>query len=218
MTEQEKNSLESFSSVPQTPAPKIKTGTSAFTVGGRQKIYLSIGFFIVFFAAFVIFLILPVFNDIIKNSEELMLQKRELALQGERAKNFEQFNQFYNKNKEGLEKAGNLLINFDVPIDFINFLEKVSAESSIIIKISSASSKPAGKELWATLSYQISATGSFQNFLKFLSKIESSPYLIEVQGLNITKPGKQQQVIIGEAGTISAEDISAQFAIKVFAK
>ncbi len=219
MTDEIKNLQEEMQTVKNESSPNHKK-KAAFSgaANGNRKIYLSVLIIFLLCAAMVIFAVVPLYQQIKEKSEELVFQRRELVLQEQKDKNFDKFKEFYDNNKANLDKAETLLVDLDVPLDFINFLESIARESQIELGIASASSKAADSSSWGFLTYQMTATGSFTSFLRFLTKIEASPYLTEVQGINIVKSDGYQGATPPGANDAPVSNVSVQFALKVYAK
>jgi len=171
-----------------------------------SRIKISIIALIALSICFVIFLIYPLFQEIEKNSKAILTQKASLEALETETENLEEFKLFAERNKENLEKIEEVLLDSELPVDFINFLEKVAGESQISLKVSYLAQQVNGGT-WPALLVQSSCSGSFSNFLRFLEKLESSNYLIEIQTLNVTKL----------TGT-GESDIQANFSLKVFTK
>jgi len=168
-----------------------------------SRINLSIIVFLVLTVLILIFGVYPIFKDIEKNSEELVNQKKELVILEAQITNLEKFKIVYKSLEDILERIKGLFVDAQVPVDFIRFLENTAESGSLDISISPTSSGKYGSDYWQSLIFQISSSGSFSNFLRFLEKLENSPYLIEVQSLNISRDG---------------ENVRAIFSIKVFAE
>jgi len=114
-----------------------------------------------------------------------------------------------------LEKIDDLFADPEVPIEFINFLEKNAGKSQLSIEISPMAKKET--EPWPSLSFQISTVGSFSNFLKFLEKLETGPYLIEISNLNVKKI-TEKELRSEKFETFSLSDVNALFLIKVLTR
>lgn len=171
----------------------------------QRKINISIIIFIAISALFLFFAVFPLAQDIKKNSEELFSQ-RKLAVDNEaQKKNIEQFKVFSSLFDANFTKIGNLFVDLDVPVEFIQFLENNALESNLYIIISSLAKDAPGKNEWPVLSLQVFVSGSFADFLRFFEKIENSYYLVEIQNLNVSASGPEGNV-------------NADFAIKVFSK
>ncbi len=178
----------------------------------KTIIALILGFFVLagLFAA-----ILKILKDIPANSEAFISQKKELALLENKTKGLQEFEKEYKINAEGLDKIDKLFINFENPVDFINFLNylrNTAADSGVSINIFPPSpKKEASGSPWPSITFQVSGSGRFLNLMRFLEKIENSPYLIEISGLSakITK---------GDEKKISQDEINATLSLTVFAQ
>jgi len=173
----------------------------------KNKVNLTIGVFGALVALTVAFVLIPFFQKISINSKELTSQKENLALLEAKAANLERFKNLYSGLKEILEKIDDLFVNAEVPVEFIGFLEDTSSESNLTIKM-----VPSGEEeggYWPSLSFQITCMGSFDDLLKFLEKLENSPYLIEIKNVSIGDL-PEKEALQGE--------VKATFSLKVFAK
>jgi len=183
----------------------------------RNKINLSIIVFLLLSFLLILFLIFPLFNDIKKNSQELISQKQKITILENELKNIEEFKKDYQKIKLSLEKVETLFTNSDVPIDFITFLEKNARDCGISIKIIPASLIRTNEDPWPVIGFTINAAGPFSNFLRFLEKLESGPYLNELLSLNIRRLS-EGELNLKDFEMFSLGDIQASFLIKVFAK
>ena len=180
-----------------------------------KKNYLSSIIFLALATLLIIFLIYYFFEEIKKNSEELVSQKQELISLNQEKESLEKIDTFYKNYQSNLVKVNELFIDKEVPIEFINFLEKLATTSQLLIEISPGARKETKEDPWSNLSFQLSLSGSFPNFLKFLEKLEASPYLIEVLNLNIKKL-TQSELQSEKFKAFSAGDVKADILIKVF--
>jgi len=169
-----------------------------------QKTNLSIFLFIGFVILITIFVILPVFEEVKKNSQEVISEKEKLVSLESKIENLNKLKVVYEEFSPNLEKIDNLFVNPELPVEFITFLEKTAKSSEIEIKISPLSLRK--KDIFPLINFQINATGFFPKFLSFLEKIENAPYLIEIQDLSINKSDKTEGVIL------------ANFSIKVYTR
>lgn len=176
----------------------------------RKKIYL---FLIIFFGIFLFLLVLVIphfLGEIKKNSQNLISLKNELASLEKEENNIKELEIIYQNYQENLARIDKMLINLKEPIEFIDFLEKNAQNFNQKIAISLIAQKEVKEDPWPTLNFQIITEGSFNNFLKFLDKLENSPYLIGIENLNITKISEKEPAAI-------SGDVKSNFLIKVFA-
>lgn len=149
----------------------------------KKIIVISISFGIVVISL-LSFAIYPLLSGVKKNSQEFILAKKELVLFKTEAEEFEQSKEIYRSLKTDLEKIDQLFINPDVPIDLIRFWRETAQDSGILIDISPTSLGVAEDVLWDSIGFRLNLVGPFSDFLKFLEKIETVPYLIEIQNLS----------------------------------
>lgn len=157
---------------------------------------------------FIGFLALLQLKEIKRISQELSELKKELILFQGKTEDLEQFKETYQKLEPNFKKIDRLFVDPGIPIDLIKFWENTADESGLLIEISPVFIKPIESDPWEPIGFQLVLTGSPQNFLKFLEKIEAGPYLSEVQSLVIAKQEKE-----AEGG-----GVKATLLVKVFAK
>jgi len=165
----------------------------------------------------IVFGIYYLWTDINRASGDLVVQRKALASLNSEIQNIEIFKKLYPTIKPNLEKASGLLSNYEAPVEFMKFLEVTSSDSQLSTTIV-ALNPSQGQEktsIWPFLPFQLKLAGSFTNFYKFLDKIESGPYLIEIQNLKIDRINEekvQQEIFKG----LSAGDIEATILINLF--
>jgi hypothetical protein len=183
----------------------------------KNKINLSIVVFLLLSLLLILFLISPLFSDIKKNSQELISQKKKIAILENEIRNVEEFKKDYQKIKPNLEEIETFFTNSEAPINFITFLENNSQDCGISIKIIPASLIRASEDPWPAIGFTINTAGPFSNFLRFLEKLESSPYLIEVLNLNI-RGLTEGELKLKDFEMFSLGGVQASFLVKVFTK
>ncbi len=170
----------------------------------EKKLEISIAIFIVLVVLIVIFAVTPLLGAIKGNSEEMIAQKNKFSNFENKLIKLEEFKLVKEELSSDFAKVDSLFINGDVPVAFIRFLESSAQEYSSDIEIISGGVQKSREDKWESVVFQLTTSGSFTNLSRFLKKLENSPYLINLQSLNISK---------------SAEDSArASLSIKVFAK
>jgi len=181
-----------------------------------NKVKLSLIVFLVLSIFMLVFLIFPLSKDIKNNATELTFRKQDSLYLDDRLKNIEEFRKDYKEIRKNIDKGKNLFVKSEAPVNFIGFLEEISENSNVSIKISPF---PVAKKLgdqWYSMVFQISTVADFENFLKFLEKIESGPYLTQIENLNIVRL-TAQDLNAKELAAYSVGDIKANFSLKAFA-
>jgi len=181
-----------------------------------NKVKSSLIAFLVLSIFILIFFIFPLNKDIKNNAVELASQKQDSLYLDNRLKSIEEFRKDYKEIRKNIDKGQNLFVKSEAPVNFIGFLEEISENSNVSIKISPF---PVAKKLgdkWHSMVFQISAVADFENFLKFLEKIESGPYLIQIENLDIVRL-TAQDLNARELAAYSVGDIKTNFSLKTFA-
>ena len=163
------------------------------------------------------FAIYPLFKGIKKDSEGFIAVKKELTLCGSKVGKFEQFKKIYKELEPDLERIERIFVDPEVPIDLIEFWEKTAINSELSINISPVSLKAVETDPWNSIGFQIAVIGSFSDFLKFLEKIETGPYLIKIQNLSV-KRLTEEEISSEKYKLASSGDVSITLLTKVFTK
>lgn len=150
----------------------------------RNKSNLSLVIFSILIIGFIVFLIYPLFEGIKNNSEDLTSKKQKILSLKAKIEDLKKFQSLWREIEPSFKKIDQSFIDPKVPVEFISFLEMTARDCAVDIEISSALPSKAEEDPWPSLFFQISSTSSFPKFLKFLAKMETSPYLIEIQNLN----------------------------------
>jgi len=116
-----------------------------------------------------------------------------------------------------LEKLDKLFLNPEVPVDFIRFLEEESGNLGLLIKISPSIITSRKTDPWKSMGFQILLTGPFPSCLKFLEKLQTSPWLLEVERTEVQRiPEKELQS--EELKDFSLGDVFFSLILKVYTK
>ena len=169
--------------------------------------------------AFILMLLLVIFlmKDIQRNSQEFLLGRKTLTSMEREFQEFENFEKnaaFYQSNLEKLDK---LFLNPEVPVDFVQFLEEESKNLGLLIKISPSVITSREDDIWESIGFQILLTGSFPNCLKFLEKLQISPWLLEVQMTEVKRITEKELQFEGFKD-FSLGDVSFSIILKVYTK
>jgi len=182
-----------------------------------NQIKISLLSFIVLTGSLLFFLIYPTLRDIKKDSQSIISQKGVLLSLETKMANIEEFKNYLKEITPDLEKIDKLFIDPEVPVDFIGFLEKTAQNSQVFLKISPALPQKIEKDPWPSLFFQLNIFGSPAQFLKFLEKLESGSYLVEIQNLNIVKL-TEIELKSKEFERFSSGDVRSIISLKVFTK
>jgi Tfp pilus assembly protein PilO len=159
------------------------------TSSGKQNLSLmGLGVVIIAFIAFIVY---PLFSGIQKEADNFISQKKKLVELERKIQNLENFQKSYEEYLPNLGKIAELLINPSEPINFIEFLEKEARNADLDIEILPFAPEEE-EDFWSSMNFRLSLTGTFSNFLKFLEKLESAPYLVEILNLNATERDEEE--------------------------
>ncbi len=183
----------------------------------KNKINLSLAIFIILNLSLILFLICPLFQGIKNDSKELISQKQKIVSLKTKIENLGKFQTLWQEIEPNFQKIEKLSIDPDVPVEFISSLEKISKDCQMAIKISSTPSSGTEKDPWPSLFFQISSATSFSKFLKFLEKLETNPYLVEISSLNVRKL-TEAELKSKEFEGNSLGDVAAALSLKVYSK
>jgi len=182
----------------------------------RKKIITSVVFLSVLIILLIILVISPLFLEIKEISRDFPVQKQNLMVLEKKLEDLQEFKRNLPEISPNLEKINRLFIDPEVPIDFRLFLENAAQDSGVFLEISLASSPQIpDTDPWPSTSFNLTSAGSFSSFCIFLERLQSGPYLIEFQGLNITKL-TEAELNFSELGQLSSDGIKANVLIKAY--
>jgi len=142
-----------------------------------------------------IFVIFQTIKALQENSQALISQKKELILLENKIKDLENFEKEYREKKEKLKKINQLFLKQDEPaeiINFLNFLRKTATDSEIVLNIS-----PFLQKKENSLTFQLSGRGEYNNMMRFLQKLENSPYLTEISNFFL-KTTREKEALVSQ--------------------
>jgi hypothetical protein len=151
----------------------------------KQKtkiISFSVSFLVLFFLM-IFYLIFPTIGEIKKISKEISQNRLRLEIIIKQQEEIERFKKIFPEIKNNLLILENSFVNKEIPIDFIEFLEKIANDLKIKSEISILSS------LKDSLSFQVRGVGVVDNVFKFIEKLESANYLIQIENVKISRVG-----------------------------
>jgi len=166
-----------------------------------KKIQITLLIFALIAISLAVFLIYPLFNQIKTDSYNIISAKDKIATIEVQAQEINKFKNNYQAYKVKLDEFSQLFINPSEPIDFIKFLENTAVQSGVSSKISLQTSS-----LTDFAVFQDAVSGTFTQVMYFIKRIETGPYLVELQNLSV-------QNLVDDK-----KNVNAIITIKVFAK
>ncbi len=161
----------------------------------------------VFLGLAVFFGIMPLINAIKNRSEEFIEARKSLKFIQEKSGKVDSIKKTYESIQQDAAKIFRMLIDPRNPIETIKLWEQIAKEHNLDIDISFSPSEKQESDIWPSLLFQLKATGNFNDFMRFFSKLESSLNVIKITSISIAKsPGK------------TPGQVSADLGLKVFLK
>jgi hypothetical protein len=185
-------------------------------INPKRKIFFTSALFIFLIFGTIFCLIAPLLSTIIKDSSEYLSQKEKLISVEKKKGELINIEKTYADISPNLAKIDAIFVNSEEPVELINFLERAAQQLNLSIQISLANKGTENKS-WPGIYFQIKTAGSFSNFMKFLENLESAPYLIEVQNIDI-RGGSGAQAGTGTPKDLKTGDAQVIFDIKAYTK
>lgn len=151
----------------------------------KRKTYIALLILGVMVLFLILFAIKPLLSQIKKESENFVMQKKELIELEVKIKNLQDFRSNFKQYQLNLEKIDSLFVDAAEPIEFIEFLEREAADSQLSIEIF-----PSGDR-----EFSLKLEGSFSSLSGFIERLEYGPYLIKPLNLSIRKISNKKNVI-----------------------
>ena len=180
-----------------------------------KRIFIAATCFTTIALLLIILLVWPLVRDIKKSSDDLLVIRQTISSLGASIEDLEQFKTTYKRLNDDLAKARALFVNRDMPVDFIEFLEGAADDSQLAIAISPASVREVKGDIWPSMNFKLSLSGSATSCFKFLEKLETSPFLLDIQNFSITKTEQEEAQSNSQEGLPPGE-VRADFLIKTY--
>jgi len=172
----------------------------------KKEIYIAISVFFLISVFLFAFFVWPIFQDIEKESYDLVSQKTALAVAKDQYNDTKAFEEKFNNYKPDLDKIDALFIDSQNPVDFIKFLESSASLLNVDLEISSPSFSKDNSFSYEKL--LLSVSGEFSDIIKFAKYLESAPYLIKIETMSIKNSKNEKGVTL--------EKISSEISIIVY--
>lgn len=166
----------------------------------NKKITIIIGIFLLINLAIFIFLIGPSFKKIQSGLALYSERKIAIAVIEKEISNFKDFDTKASFYLSDLEKMYNLImeqvfVDKELPINFIDFLEKEAQETGTSLKIAPVVQKTkSDSDFFKSAHFQLNIEGQFPAILRLLQKIENWQWLAEIENISITKYEKESKI------------------------
>ncbi len=137
------------------------------------------------FLGIIIFVAVPLVGDIQNVRAQIVERQIETVEYEDRIFWVRQFRGFAKQESENFSKLDNVLVDSQMPLGFIDYLEEAAFDSGIKVNFSPLVTRRELDEEWPSLGFQIDAVGDIEGILMFTKKIETGPYLVNIEGFNV---------------------------------
>ncbi|SRR6056297_20107 len=180
----------------------------------KKKIYIVIILFLIVDLLIGFFLLCSLHEDIKEVSVNFLKRRKEIVDLEAKIRKLKEFKKTYAEIEPDLKQIESLFINSEKPIRFITFIERSADESRVDVNIAPGSGSNSKEERWTPVFFRIEASGTFPSFMKFLEKIEYSPWIISIDNLNIRAIEKEKK----EKEEREVKEVTASFQLKAYNK
>jgi len=179
-------------------------------VGVRHKIIIATALLFAGILLFGAFAIVPLLGGIKKDSENLEAQYVKVFKAILAETEATEFLKVFKAQEQDFEKIGNLFVDAETPIGFIQFIEEIATVSNLKVKIAPGAVKKQKKVPWPVMDFQLASSGRYPQFLRFLEKLENGPYLLLVKNTSLAR----ESAFAGEENV--SQDMSFTLLLEVF--
>ncbi len=148
------------------------------------SIFVVIGFLIIAF---------PFFNEIKRSSKKLSSTQRDLKEMIRKNRELSYWREREDELENYLQELESVLVNPDMPVGFIEFVEEAASYHEVEVNVSLLSSPEENKDSFFTpLGIRITGWGEEQDCLAFLDRVEKSHYLLSIEEFSISSVDKER--------------------------
>lgn len=182
-----------------------------------KKIIITSAIFGLMILILVIFVIIPLLKDINKMSGNIIEVKKDLIFFEKELEIAKRFEGIYGDLKITPEKIDSLLVDASVPIELISFLEDMGKQQELSIKILPISGSKKADYPFDSMNFKIEINGHFLNVMRFLEKLETSPYFILTKSFYV-REAVSRELVSGQYVSPSPGQVFSTIEVKVYVK
>lgn len=184
-----------------------------FPIKKKIKIIVILDIFILIAFLILSFLMIRLIKS---NSKKFIEIQKSLLFSEQKRKEFQAYKNKFEEIKASLKEINNLFLDKNRALELFNFLEKSAIDSGNYYKIDVLTKEENEKKNFWQL--QISLYGGFSNFMKFLNRIETAPYLLQIESIRIRKISLSDIEKYKKKFPLKENMIKSEFIIKIFLK
>lgn len=155
-----------------------------------QKFYGLIGIIAGLAFLYAVFVLGFLWGQIQHNIQALNSVRKEHVKNEAQREALEEFKKIERAAGLNFKQIDQLFINKDVPYDFVLFLENLAKGNELSMELSGGGSGGSKKDPWDELTFQVTLEGQIPDALQFIAQLEKSPYLIDIQNIQISAISK----------------------------
>lgn len=188
------------------------------TLSTKNKLYLAI----LLMAALIAlcgFAAWYAFGLVVKESDKIAKLQSEQSLADRQRGQLSEMTKNYDAVKDLIPQLDSVLLGADEKLQFIMLIERLSAQASVdhVIEAVGGVAPVAGKSTGADpIKFNINITGDFPNVLKFIYALESSPYYVNIERVQLSGDGTKFSP--GQLSASGSGGVKAQMLVRVYSK
>ncbi len=140
----------------------------------------------------IVVFILPQYKDFNSLKKEIIEKEARLQSQEDYLKELQQTLKEVEKRKEDFEKLESALPDELLLTDFLNFLQKTTSQTGLILKDISSATISGEEKGVKTARINFELEGNYSSFKNFLLVIEKSARLVEVESISFESPKEEE--------------------------
>lgn len=173
-------------------------------ISPKRKIAIIAVSFALLYSALTIFAILPLVKQIEKDSQKVASKEVIVGVLERQLDSLVDFQKKQSEYQSYLEQAESSFVRADAPIIFMEFLEAQAHLVDVFLSVSSITQRK-GEEFGLGLNLKLA--GPFARCLRFLEKIEQSPFLIEITNMQARRLTEKDIDKSEEFGRLAPGDV-----------
>lgn len=145
---------------------------------------VSVGALAVLFLALAVY---PIVQGVRADREKVFAYRQELRQLEEDKKHVREFEALSRQYAEELARLQSIFVDNRTPVAFFRFLDETAAALDLEMEKVPGSVQHAPGDRWPSFKLHLGGRGGYPDFAVFLQKLESAPYLLQVETLSLSK-------------------------------
>jgi len=150
-----------------------------------RNIFLPIILFGIASAAFIVLIIYPIFQGVVKDHKDVLTLKQERVQIREDRERLKDFENVLERYQSEFAQLNNIFLDAQNPVEFFRFLDTTANTFQLSIEINPGDPEKKAQDVWPSMDIQIQGEGEYPNIIAFIEKIESAPNPLEVRAVDV---------------------------------